>query len=42
MAPVRGNGIQELEGTFKAAGWQVIKDPGQRLGQTAAKDRSGC
>lgn len=25
--PVRGNGkiIQELEGTFKAAGWQVIK-----------------
>ncbi len=36
--PVRGNGkiIQELEGEFRGAGWNVIKaDLGQRLGSAA-------
>lgn len=42
--PVRGNGkiIQELEGTFKAAGWQVIKVIwGSGWDKLLQKDRSG-
>ncbi|MGQ6475681.1 pyruvate dehydrogenase (acetyl-transferring), homodimeric type [Serratia sp. IR-2025] len=42
--PVRGNGkiIQELEGTFKAAGWQVIKVIwGSGWDKLLQRDRSG-
>jgi pyruvate dehydrogenase E1 component len=42
--PVRGNGkiIQELEGVFKGAGWNVIKVIwGSRWDQLLAKDSSG-
>jgi len=42
--PVRGNGkiIQELEGTYKAAGWQVIKVIwGSGWDKLLQKDRSG-
>ena len=40
--PVRGNGkiVQELEGDFRGAGWNVIKLlVGQGLGRTAGKRR---
>ena len=42
--PVRGNGkiIQELEGTFRGAGWNVIKVIWGRLWDPLfAKDHSG-
>jgi len=42
--PVRGNGkiIQELEGTFRGAGWNVIKVVwGERWDPLFAKDRKG-
>ena len=42
--PVRGNGkiIQELEGIFRGAGWNVIKSYlGFLLGSLLAKDKTG-